>query len=240
MMTTLLADYGCILRDSRNYKHVRIDDYVENDSNYVDASMKIINERILQNADLSKYFNDLKDIDACTLEITKCLNCNQCENLINLDKVAIELSSLYFNVRKQYDAVCDNDLNNMLLKRQNIIFETTGINKFDWLFENTQLCDSSVLNDYVVIMIYPYVSKEIILTRTLHRFLSGSLRLPPLITGEKCLINSIEVIQDNVARYVDLCNNGGNSKVNVIMLYDNMLKMPMLTMDLCCKASDLT
>lgn len=241
----LLSHNSNILHDAHNYKHVRIDDYVEKDKNYNDESLKIIQEQVLQNKELLEYLKEL-NTNGITI-INEYLVDKPSKNLIELDKVALELSNLYFKIREKYDSICDIDLNTLLSERQNIVFETTGQTKFDWLFENTLLSNNNVLNDYMIIMIYPYVTKEVVLIRAIQRFLVGlnsiinensinaSLRLPVLVTGDKCLLKTIETIQNNIAEYINLCSSRGiDNKINTILLYDNMLKTPILSINLKC------
>jgi len=246
LVKILLLHNKHVLRDDHNYKHARIDDYVEKDADYNIESLKIIKEKVLQNEELLKYLEELNKNDCSSINYSELNN-----SFVELDKVAVELSNLYFKIREKYNNVCDNDLNVWLSERQNIVFETTGQYKFDWLFENTELSDVNVLNDYTVVMIYPFVTKDIVLTRVIKRFLTGlnnvvnnselnnsSLRLPILVTGDHCLLKMIETIQNNIAEYISLCSSHcSRNKINTILFYDNMLKTPILSINLECSDS---
>lgn len=95
-------------------------------------------------------------------------------------------------------------MNIWLKNRENIVFETTGYNNFDWLFKYTFLSDPQVRNDYKIVIVYPYVEKNIILVRALFRFYT---RIKDLILYAN--------FNDNDLNINELTNNIKNSnKIN--------------------------
>lgn len=79
---------------------------------------------------------------------------------------------MYFNIRENHDNSMNSAIRYALKKRENIIFETTGSNKYDWLFEKiNKYFLSQIRKDYIIIVIYPYVYNNIILSCALKRFI---------------------------------------------------------------------
>lgn len=266
------------VRDTNKLKYARIDDYIEIDKTFVEESLNHVIKSILPDQELVNYVKSLNNMNVSMDEINNYLNTSQLTtNLAKLENLSSEFTKIYFSARKNYDAINDRNLNLWISKRKNIVFETTGQSNFDWIFSNTALNDPNVLKDYIVILIYPYVNKELILARALNRFISrvndvinlggftsgttnqepkyniyvnnithGNLmnnkkveapRLPTLITGQYSLLNSIPVIQNNIADYINKCMQTQDSLVTTILLYDNMTQTPILSVNLNCQKS---
>lgn len=226
----LLNEYSQILKNSDDFNFARIDDYVEKDSTYTNQILEIINNTMQVDQDLFEYVTNLNANNQIQNEIqTYFTNGELSKNLIKLDKLSVFLTEIYFDTRKKYDLVCDENLNALINKRENIIFETTGKSKLNWLFECTAFKDPIILNDYIIILVYLHVPIDVLLSRVLQRFASNLNsksvpRLPSLITSECSLINSIERIQNNVTSHIFNCVNKCDNKIHKIFLHNNINK----------------
>jgi len=171
LMNFIASQYSDV-KDTTNLNYARIDDYIELDENFIKESLNIVIKGILPDQDLTNYVKTLKNMNNTSNEINNYLTTNQLSNnLSKLENLADSFSKIYFQTRKKYDKINDLNLNKWINARENIVFETTGQSKFDWIFEHTPLNDPDVLKDYIVIVVYPYVSKDIILSRALNRFI---------------------------------------------------------------------
>lgn len=256
-----------------DYKYARIDDFIEVDKEYVKNSIdETIN--IFSDEHLTNYIDNMGDINNCITEIDNFLTNNKMsQELELLENKSLNYVKIYMDTRRKYNGTVDANINLWLSNREHIIFETTGQNNFDWLYEYTLLSNKDVKNDYKILLIYPYVETKIILARALNRFttrvnmaknvgkinsitdtqdenyiqyinnivtktkinniLPESPRLPTLVSGNYSIFYSINNIQNNIANYLNQCEN--DDKVNIILLYDNMQQEPILSVELKCK-----
>jgi len=237
--------YKNILRhDNFNPYYALIDDYIEKDYDYNYKSIEYCRNNIEKIRQTFMSDNNNNNINLAE----NIIKGNHSEKIDLANEIGDDLGKIYFDVKKKYNATNDNMININLAKRNDIVYETTGNNKFDWIFEETHLKYDYVRNSYIIIIVYPFVRISKILERACSRFIkrvdkidynnisdNDSLssfvqqnflledflppRLPKL-SGDNSLYGSIKNIQDNISDYMIKCATG-TSNVNEIMLYDN-------------------
>lgn len=141
-----------------------------------------------------------------------------------------EYDNLYFKYRKLYDDICDQSIIQNLSNHQNIIFETTGIDQFDWIFDFNEF----VLNKkyYSVFLIFPFSDLETVIKRIENRFLNKESIRYPFIDN---IINNYTKIEHNIIENIQNCYNN-NSNIDYFIYYNNNLSdIPKLSMILNCK-----
>lgn len=157
-----------------NFEYALIDDYIEIDGEYINNVIAVTSE-LIQNDGVRRYITKLGNYEHCLDQINNYVENKDVDtvNKINmLDDYSVKYTQLYFSARKKYDVTLDDNLAMWLSLRKNIIFETTGNNSLDWLFTSGSFLNQYNINDYIVCMAYPYVTNEVILSRSLHRFAS--------------------------------------------------------------------
>lgn len=257
------------------FKYSRIDDYIEMDEEFIEKSLDIVIDRILKDDKLTRDIQRLDDIKDCYDEIVDYQNKVDGFTIIpKIDEIAQELESIYNSYRLKYDIINYRNLIQMIRNRDNIVFETTGTNRFDWLFTSTPLSNLEVLGDYTIIVVYPYVKDDMIIARALNRFTTrvsdlinicnvtknttkeneeyinyviaasnGNKighkkievpRLPVLFDGITPLSKSISTIQNNISQYIVDCMSTVDTKVSLIILFDNNRNVPIISIDMNC------
>lgn len=151
-----------------NYESASIDDHVEKDENYIrDISNTIVNDIFLDN-DIKDYVIKNSHKQNSDIEIENYIN-NHKAGIDSLNSITQKMTNIYMEIRKGYYDTNNNNLKNWINERKNIIFETTGQNSLDWLFDGDFFTKDNI-DDYLIIMAYPYVEKKEILSRALNRF----------------------------------------------------------------------
>lgn len=182
-----------------------IDNLVENDEQFINLT----SEFIRNNWNHTEIIELSNNIDSITDEII----------MGNNNKITYSaeiLSEIYYNVKNKmdYDKINDNLLTNSLQAKRNIIFETTGRNNSDWLFNDII---NKYYTDYTFVLVYLDVDNLTIIKQTIKRFIiqcnkifngeSVGVRLPPL--------NAITKLNSLVDKFS--CDN-----INYILSYDNI------------------
>jgi len=215
----------------KDVKKTIIDDLVEEDDDFVRRSSEIIRNGHNGPTGPDRWsIGEIKQIQTDITDITESIiSNNQTEITIHLEKTSELLSGIYFDVRKSYDEKNDENIRKHLKRRDNIIFETTGRNNFDWLYQ-TFLVDE-IRSNYNVIVVYPYVSRADVITQALNRFaiqagrvLTGPdtwVRLPEL----RSLYLSIDDIQQNFIQLLKKCRTDKNL-IDYVIMYDNRPRYP--------------
>lgn len=174
-LLTHIANVHPNIKNIGELKYARIDDFVEVDRMYVENSLALVPTNILSDPSFTSYLQDLVDIKASETEINRNLSNIATQqfsgNFRKLETLADKYYETYTTSRKTYDKTLDDNLIMWLKSRNNIVFETTGQSNFNWLFSFTPLKNEQVLNDYIIILVYPYVASETILARALNRFI---------------------------------------------------------------------
>lgn len=249
-------------RDTRKQYYARIDDYVDMDFDYNYNVAKYLKENIFSEELYDKHINVInQQPDNIINNIINSSGNLEINNM--LKRIAENFTQFYFSRRRYYSTTLDNELNRNLKDRNNIIYETTGISKIDWIFTNTFLKYKQIRDNYYVVIVYPFVDNTTILTRALTRFakrakalhddnihlmsanelseyisnkISSSTYSPPrlpLLVGDNSLKDSISIIQQNISHYIESCISN-IGEVDIIMLYDNNNIIPKLIINRGC------
>lgn len=155
-----------------NFKSGSIDDYIEKDDEYIKRIVDIITKDIISSETLLNYVIKNSEKKNAEYEI---INYSTDENskrgIDNLNDVTDKMTHVYMDIRNKYSGINDDNIQLWIKRRENIFFETTGYGSLDWLFtKDGYFNNPTTLRDYVIIVAYPYVKKQEILTRALHRF----------------------------------------------------------------------
>jgi shikimate kinase len=141
-----------------------------------------------------------------------------------------EYDNLYFKYRKLYDDICDQSIIQNLSNHQNIIFETTGVNCFDWIFDFNEFKLNK--NNYSVFLIFPFSDLDTVIKRIENRFLNKESFRYPFIDN---IINNYPKIEYNVISNLQNCYHN-NSNIDYFIYYNNNGTVsPKLSMILNCK-----
>lgn len=162
------------------YESGSIDDYVEHDRTYIREIINLIVTDIFLddkmngkmdgkiNGKMKDYIITNSQKQNSDIEIENYIN-NQESGIDLLNDITQKMTNLYMIVRRKYDNENNTNLKKWINERKNIIFETTGQTNLDWLFEG-EFFTKDTIDDYLIIMAYPYVEKKEILSRALNRF----------------------------------------------------------------------
>lgn len=203
-------------------KKTIIDDLIEQDDDFIIKTSEFI----------KKYWSidEINNLKSNILDTIDSIVHNKPNELLNkLEKTSDELSKIYFETRKKYDNQNDNNIKKHLSMKNNIIFETTGQNNFDWLYD--KFITKEIRRNYSITLVYPYVNRPDILIQAINRFIVQSnkiltgtdtwVRLPNI----KLLYNSIDIIQQNFVSLLKSCQHDKNL-LDYTLLYDNRSRYP--------------
>lgn len=171
---------------TQSFKSALIDDYVESDELFIKESINATST-ILQNSNIGKYIPELADKAAVikyvdgitTLKTDGTINRDFCNTgpkdpslsiYRDIEECAKIYSKIYMGARDRLSYIMDADMERWFSAGENIIFETTGMSDFSWIFQLRSFQESYVRDNYVVYLVYPYVDRKTILVRGLHRF----------------------------------------------------------------------
>jgi hypothetical protein len=200
----------------------KIDDLVQGDERFIRETSELIRKRWS--------IENIREIQSDPTKITEAIiSNNQTPITTQLEQTSKLLSEIYFNVREYYNDKNDENIRKHLDQKDNIIFETTGSNKFDWLYQKFLV--GEIRSNYNVILVYPYVSRADVIKHALNRFtiqankvLTGPntwVRLPEL----RSLYMSIDDIQQNFIQLLKRCRSDKNL-LDYVILYDNRPRYP--------------
>jgi hypothetical protein len=156
-----------VYNEKKNFNYGLVDNYVEIDLEFIKKGFAIIDND--ESVD-KKYLKSLVNMQECNEEINKFTTNTQDSQLLTLENLGKQYSNLYFDHRSNGNDVLNFNIKMWLQNRENIVLETTGQNNFEWIFKYSFLSDPLVRNDYIIVVVYPYVNENIILARALNRF----------------------------------------------------------------------
>lgn len=223
----LISFFGSDL--ASRLKSARIDDYVEKDLDYVKQSYSLIKQ-----LEKNTTINELVE------EISKNgINNNLAQSLYNILSQTNCFELLYTKIRNKYNETLDKDINIWLNQRENIIFETTGVNSFDWLFKYTLLSSPDVRKDYTVYLVYPYASIDNIIKRIINRFIDSLInKSSPRLPSLDNVLESVPIIQNNISSYLSRCASAQQQNVDKFLLLDNTSSEVIINFNLDCYKSE--
>lgn len=182
---------------SKNVVSLSIDDVIENDEEYIKRSNDYVKNNVL---------------------ITK-------EQIYMASNF---LTNLYFERRNALKVDFSKYLEETIINaNDNVVFETTGINSMDWIFQDKFL----IRKNYIICIIYSYTKTRLLESRIINRFINSLkckqiTKIPrlPLTFSQQgffsnndnlslSLVESVPIIQKNIKDY--MCR---------FMQFDNIIK----------------
>ena len=217
---------------SKEYVKILVDDIVENNQNYKDRILSIM-EDVSQQCKSEKYH----------CEDSTCDKCDSAKYYLNpSDGLIAKFNAAYFDIRKSTkcdpyskltcDDINDKNLMEAILNRQNIVFEATGVSIPSWLLSAPYINDN-----YTIIFAYSIVTYDKLIERNIARTLQSITTFQQDVTknpGPRLpeLRHDIfkNIVQQTKEILIDLYNSCirqhdikkcGTQKIDRLLLFDN-------------------
>lgn len=202
-----------------------IDNYVEKDSEYIDKTCQYVK--------LNWTIDDINYVKKNINQIINDIISKKSSAISNkLTETSSQLSNIYFEIRRKYNIINDETLIKSINNHDHIIFETTGFNDYNWIFnQNSKFLTQINRLNYLVILVYPFVDAKIIIDQIITRFFHNAVKI---LTGDKSfarlpnltiLMDSIETIKNNFTNYLQICNQTIDMNDYIIFI-DNRTREP--------------